>query len=1117
MHLLKLKYLLFSFVLFFNLNLFSSVDKNIFTKEENIWLKNNPMVKVAVMNYWNHDGNGNTIHTDYLKLLNRYSDLNIIPVRYDSWKEGYGEVTSDNNIIHGIMNLAWNKEREEKFFLYTKAYIFEPSYLVVRKNNTDIVNLKDLEYKAVLSKEKSITDNIIKDISSNIKIVPVKSDDLMYDRMNSDKNIDAFITYKKDDILLKKYNLKVVKTIYDKYSTGSIGLRKKHEHLQSIINKIYKRIPKDELSNLQNKIYNDTKPYKAHSNLQTNIKLTKKELLYLKNNPTIKVHNESDWAPYNYNVDGKPYGYSIDYMNLVASKIGINIDYIDGFTWNQFLEKIKKDDIDVMLNIVKTEKREEYLNFTKSYTKSIDAIFTNKDNKTIKTLNDLNGKKLAIIKGFYEENVVKKYYPNIKIVPVNNSLEGLKEVAFGNVDAMISSFGVGNYLINQYNISNIKPAFEIGDKKFSLDLNIATNKKNVILRDILNKGMNLVTQEEILKLKKKWIGSSDNFKDKNLLHLSNIQKEYLRKKKNIIMCIDPNWMPFEKIEDETHIGLSADYFKLFSEKLDIPITLVKTKTWSQSLEFAKDRKCDILSLAMETPSRKKYMNFTKPYLKVPLVLATKLDIPFINDIATLTNEKIGIPKDYAFMEILRKKYPNLNLVDVDNVEDGLKKVKNGKLFAYIGTLASVGYVFQKEYTGELKIAGKLDNSWELGIAVRNDDKILFEIFQKAVDSITIETHKNIFNKWIAIRYERGVDYTLVWQILLITFIIFIGTMYWLRRLSILNKQLEEAKSKAELATVVKSNFLSNMSHEIRTPMNAIIGMTYIVQQTKLDEKQKEYMDKINLASTSLLRLINDVLDFSKIEAGKLVIEKVDFNLKNILNSVENIVSVAAKEKNLDFVITYDKNIPMHLYGDYLRVSQVLINLISNAIKFTKDGKVELIIEQKETNRFRFTITDTGIGLSKEQIGKLFNSFTQGDDSITRKFGGTGLGLAISKQLVDLMNGKIWIESELDKGSDFIFDIELITSGKELTTKIENIKETDEAVKKLKTNISKESKDELFNTLRETTIKRRPNLCKPIIEELDKYNLNDDTEIFNNIKKLFKKYKFKEILELLDDR
>ena len=1098
--------------------LFLKEDMKILTKKEKNWLKNNPMVRVAVMNYWNHDGSGNTIHTDYLKLLNRYSDLNIVPVRYDAWKEGYGEVISDNSILHGIMNLAWNVEREEKYFTYSKSYIFEPSYLVVRENNTDIINLQDLEHKAVLSKDKSITDNIIKDISSNIKIVPVKSDEMMYDRINSDKNIDAFITYKKDDKLLKKHNLKVVKTIYDKYSAGSIGVKKQHPYLKSIINKIYNRIPKDELSNLQNKIYNDTKPYKAHQVLKNKINFTKEELLYLKNNSNIKVHNESDWAPYNYNIDGKPYGFSIDYMNLIASKTGLNVEYINGFTWNQFLQKIKNEEIDVMLNIVKTEKREQYLNFTNSYTKSIDAIFTNKNNKIFKTLKDLNGKKLAIIKGFYEENIIKKYYPDIKIVYVSNSLDGLKAVAFGNVDAMISSFGVGNYLINQYNLSNIKPAFEIADKKFSLDLGLATNKKDTILRDILNKGMDVITQNEILKLKKKWIGGSNKLNDKNILNLNNMQLKYLEKKKNIAMCIDPNWMPFEKIEDETHIGLSADYFKLFSEKLNIPITLVKTKTWSESLELAKNRKCDILSLAMETPSRKKYMNFTKPYLKVPLVIATKLDVSFITDINTLSTEKVGIAKGYAFGEILRKKYPNLNMVDVDNVTDGLKKVKNGELFAYIGTLASVGYVFQKEYTGELKIAGKLDDNWELGVAVRNDDKILLEIFQKVVDSIDKDTHKRIFNKWIAIRYEKGIDYTLVWQVVIISFLIITGAIYWNRRLSYLNHQLEESKLKAESLSIAKSNFLSNISHEIRTPMNAIIGMTYIVQKTNLDKNQKSYMDKINLASNSLLRLINDVLDFSKIEAGKLSIIKVDFNLKTILNDVENIVSIMLKDKDLDFKIKYDKNLPIHLYGDNLRVSQVLINLVSNAIKFTKEGKVELIIEQKEINRFKFTISDTGIGLSEDQIKNLFNSFTQGDDSITRKFGGTGLGLAISKQLVELMNGKIWAESELHIGSKFIFEVELSKSGSYVDVDENfNKNKTNQDIKIKKDIISKERLDKLFEELKIVVLKRRPNLCKPIIEELDMYNLNEDTELFEEIKKQFKKYKFNEIMEILNER
>ncbi|MEA3512891.1 MAG: transporter substrate-binding domain-containing protein, partial [Campylobacterota bacterium] len=254
----------------------------VFTEDEKIWIKNNPMVKIAVMNYWNHDGDGNTIHTDYIKLLNRYGDINIVPIRYDSWKEGYGEVISNNDLLHGIMNLAWNKEREEKYFLYTKAYIVEPSYLVVRKNNNTIKNLKDLKdlkNSSVLSKEKSITDNIIKDISKDIKIVPIKSDNMMYEEIVTNKNIDAFITYKKDVNLLEKYNLKVIKTIYDKYSAASIGVKKQYPHLESIINKIYNIIPKDQLSNLQNKIYNDTNPYKVKSN-KTTLNLTTIEKNY---------------------------------------------------------------------------------------------------------------------------------------------------------------------------------------------------------------------------------------------------------------------------------------------------------------------------------------------------------------------------------------------------------------------------------------------------------------------------------------------------------------------------------------------------------------------------------------------------------------------------------------------------------------------------------------------------------------------------------------------------------------------------------------------------------------------------------------------------------------------
>ena len=277
-------------------------------------------------------------------------------------------------------------------------------------------------------------------------------------------------------------------------------------------------------------------------------------------------------------------------------------------------------------------------------------------------------------------------------------------------------------------------------------------------------------------------GSGVTFTDK--------QMHYLESKKEINLCIDPDWMPFEAIKDGEYIGITADVISKFRNQLPIPITLIPTQNWMESLSKGLARECDIFSLAAATAGRTEYMDFTTPYIDLPVVLATKMDTFFINDIVEVKDKKLGVVKGYVIAEQLRNKIPGINIVDVASITDGLARVESGELYGYIDNLMVIANSIQKDFTGVLKISSRLDENIQLAIASRNDEPELNQIFEELVQNLSEAELQAIYNKWVAtVEQDQAFDYSYAWKLLAVIFLIISGYIFHYIKLKKLNNSL----------------------------------------------------------------------------------------------------------------------------------------------------------------------------------------------------------------------------------------------------------------------------------------------------------------------------------------
>jgi signal transduction histidine kinase/DNA-binding response OmpR family regulator len=516
------------------------------------------------------------------------------------------------------------------------------------------------------------------------------------------------------------------------------------------------------------------------------------------------------------------------------------------------------------------------------------------------------------------------------------------------------------------------------------------------------------------------------------------EKAFITEHPVIRTGIDPTFVPFEFLDkDGEYKGITTDYIKIISEKTGLKFEIVPDLSWPEAYDQAINGSIDVLPSMSKTEERELHFLFSDPYYFSKRVIVTQDSNTTIDGIDDLMGITVAVQRNSSHHSYLLA-YPDINLSLYNSVESALTAVANGSEKAFVGNLASTNYIIKSNGLTNLKyIAFEAEKDQALSIAVRKDWPVLVRIINKVLASITEEEKITINNKWIQVDSE--VDNGPFIRVLLIIgafiVIVLMVSFFWIARLKKevqMRKRfqidLEKAKEEAEEANNFKSNFMARMSHEIRTPLNAITGMAYLLKKTQISLTQKMYVDRITQASTNMLSIINDILDFSKIEARKVELEITSFDLDQVIQDVVNIISYKIEEQEIGFKLSKDPAIPNWFLGDEKRIAQILLNILNNAAKFTTIGEVSLDIRlvAKENEKYHLSITikDTGIGMSKEQVDRLFVPFTQGDISINRRFGGTGLGLSIVKNLLDMMDGQVQVYSTLGEGSTFIIHLTL---------------------------------------------------------------------------------------------
>jgi len=496
------------------------------------------------------------------------------------------------------------------------------------------------------------------------------------------------------------------------------------------------------------------------------IGLTPEEEAWLKKHPIIRIGADPDFAPYCFtNEKGSYSGISADFIQIISERLGISMEMVPGLKWVSILEGAKNLTLDVITPARKTSDREPYLNFTQPYIPTPLIIITRSEDTDIKSRDDIAEKNISLVEGWASHQKIVEQYPEIKQLWFPKELDALMAVSLGKADVYVGSQGTTAYLIGQHGIGNLKIAAIFDD---SLDgQRFGVRKDWPELATILDKVLDSIPENERLKIINRWILVGFDKNKQKKLALTKEEKAWLADHKDIRLGVDPSWPPFEYVDaTKIYSGIASDYVQHLNKRLSINMAPVQGLLWPEVMEKAINGEIDVLPCVAKTPNRSKFLLFTRPYIKFPIVVLTRKDAPFVSSLNNFKKNKVAVVEGYAYQEILERDYPDQQFYLAGNIDQALRDLSYGHVDAFVGNLASITYATQKMGLTNLKVGATTSYKMELSFAVRKDWPELVNILDKTIYSISDAEKIKIHNHWINVRFERRFAWKLVLQIVI---------------------------------------------------------------------------------------------------------------------------------------------------------------------------------------------------------------------------------------------------------------------------------------------------------------------------------------------------------------